>query len=332
MISRRRLFSRTLGIAALGLAGPWFSSGMAQAQEAANWPKQPVRLVVGLAPGGIADVMARIVQNPLSEALGQPVIVENRPGAGGNIASAEIGNNGDNFSFLVVPTTTESVNPLLYSSMPVSFDKDLQPVGLLANSYLFLLVKDAVPAKTLPEFIEYLKANPTQLSFGSAGNGTTPHLAGALLNDRAGTAAAHVPYRGLGPAVQDLMAGQIDYLFGPMSFLPMVESGKIRLLGTATRERPERFAELPILDEVGMEQVYADSMFGVYTHQSVPADIVNKMNAELNKVLAMPATQERFAELGAIAMPQTPAEFKQLVDAEKELFTPVLKALDIKVD
>jgi len=304
-----------------------------QAQTPEVWPTRPIRLIVALAPGGLADVLTRAVSGPLGEALGQTVVVENRPGAGGNVAGAEVARNGrDDHTFLIAPTTTQSVNPFIYTNIPFTFDKDLQPVGLLANSKLFLLARPGLEPKDLASFIAYIKANPKALSFGSAGNGTTPHLAGELLNVGLGAAETHVPYRGAAPAIQDLMAGQIDYAFGPANFLPMVKAGKLRLLGVASRQRAQGYADVPTFAEMGVDRIFADSMFGIYAPASMSADRVRRFNVELNRILSTSRIGAQFAEYGAEAVAKTPAEFQELVRAEKAVFVPVVKALSIKAE
>jgi len=327
--------TRGLGALVLGAAGLMMGgiSAPALAEGQAQWPTKPVRLVVALAPGGLADVLTRAVSIPLAEALKQPVVVENRPGAGGNVAGAEVARNGrDDHTFLIAPTTTESVNPLIYKNMAFSFEKDLQPVALLANSKLFLLTKPGFEAKNLKEFIAHLKANPKSFSFGSAGNGTTPHLAGELVNVGAGVAETHIPYRGAAPAIQDVMAGQTDYAFGPVSFMPMVNAGKLKLLGVASRERSASYPDVPTFTEVGINNVFADSMFGIYTSSSTPANVVRAINTEINRVLARPEIAKQFAEYGAEAVPKTPEDFRDMVRAETQVFTPVVKSLSIKAD
>jgi tripartite-type tricarboxylate transporter receptor subunit TctC len=322
----RRAFALLAGLCGLATLVP------AVAQPA-TWPTRPVRLVVAFPAGGLADVMARSIQPQLSEALGQPVVIDNRGGAGGNVAGTEVARNGgDGHTFLITTSTTESVNPLLFARMPFDPQKDLQPVGLLANSRLFLITRATLEPNTLKDFIAYAKARPDKLSYGSAGNGTTPHLAGELLKQSAGITATHVPYRGAAPVIQDVMAGQIDFGFAPGTVFPMVKAGKLKALAVASRQRTVSAPDIPTFAELGINGVYADTYFGVYAPAAMPVASVERMNRELNKVLAQPALQARFIELGAEAMPLKPAEYKALVQGETRLFTEIVKSRGITAE
>lgn len=329
----KRTFSRigriTTVLTTLGLL---FSATQVAAQAPA-WPTKPIRLVVAFPAGGLADVMSRSLQQPLAEALGQPVIIENRGGAGGNVAGNEVVHNGhDGHTFLVTVSTTESVNPSMFSRMPFDPEKDLQPVALLANSQLFLIAKPTLAASNLKEFVAHAKANPDKLSYGSAGNGTTPHLAGELFKQSAGITAMHVPYKGAAPAVQDVMGGQVDFAFAPGTVFPMVKTGKLKVLAVASRKRTASAPEVPAFSELGINDVYADTLFGIYAPSSVPSEVIDRMNREVNKVLALPATKARFVELGAEAHPVRPSEYKAMVQSEKRLFTDIVKTRGINAD
>lgn len=303
------------------------------AAQSAPWPSKPIRLVVAFPPGGLADVMARVLQGPLGEALGQPVLIDNRGGAGGNLAGTEVvRNGGDGHTFLITVSTTESVNPALFAVMPFDPAKDLQHVALLANSQLFLITRPTLAPNTLQEFIAYARANPGRLSYGSAGNGTTPHLGGELFKQGAGIFATHIPYRGAAPAIQDVMAGQIDFCLAPGTVFPLVKSGKLKLLAVASRQRTPNYPGAPTFDEAGIENVFADTLFGVYAPSAMPAANVARMNREINKLLALPVIKARFAELGADATPSSPTEFKTLVQSETRLFISIVKTRGIKPD
>ncbi len=318
-----------------GLAGSLLPLAAARAQGAAPaaWPNKPVRLVVAFPAGGLADVMARVLQPQLSEALGQPIVIDNRGGAGGNVAAVEaIRNGGDGHTFLITVSTTQSVNPLLFNPMPFDAQRDLQPVGLLANSQLFLITRPGLPVKSVSELVAYAKANPGKLSYGSAGNGTTPHLGGELFKQNAGFFATHIPYRGAAPAIQDVMAGQIDFALAPGTVFPAARSGRVNLLAVASRERTQNFPSAPTFTELGVNNVFADTLFGVYAPASMPAEAVTRMNRELNRLLAQPAVKTRFSELGADVQTLSPTEFRNLVQAETQLFTAVVKASGIKAD
>ena len=325
----RLLGRRALVVLAMGMLG---SVGAGAQTQPAAWPGKPVRLVVAFPPGGLADVMARMLQPQLSEALGQAVVIDNRGGGGGNVAAAEVARNGgDGHTFLVNVTTIESVNPLMFERMP--FDaKDLQHVALLANTQLFLVTRPTLEVNNLKEFVAYARAHPGKLSYGSAGNGTTPHIAGELFKQNTGVFATHIPYRGAAPAIGDLMAGQIDFGFMPGTVFQSVRAGKLKLLGVASRQRTPNFASAPTVAEEGFGNVYADTPFAVYAPAAMPAANVARMNREINRLLALPAIKARFAEVGADAVPMSPAEVTALVQAESQLFGPVVKNRGIKAD
>ncbi len=304
-----------------------------RAQASAAWPVRPVRLVVGLAPGGLADVLMRTLQKTVSDGLGQAVVIENRGGAGGNVAALEVLRSGaDGHTFLVAPTTLESVNPVLYPSMGFDPSRELQPVALLANSHLFLIARPGLEASSLKELAALARARPGRLAYGSAGNGTTPHLAGELFKQSGNLFITHIPYRGAAPAIQDVMAGQIDFAFGPGTVFPSVQAGRLKILGVASRQRAPSVAEAPTFDEQGFPGVYADSMFGIYAPTSAPADVVARLTSEINRALAQPAIQARFAAIGAQALPLPAQEFKALVAAETQLFAGIVRARGIKTD
>lgn len=322
--------SRRLALHALGLLAA--ASPRVQAQPAA-WPTRPVRLVVAFPPGGLADVMARMLQPQLSEALGQPVLIDNRGGAGGNIAAVEmVRNGGDGHTFMVNVTTLESVNPLMFDRMPFDPEKDLQHVALLANTQLFLITRPTLPVNSLKEFVAYARAHPGKLCYGSAGNGTTPHIAGEMFKQHTGVFAAHIPYRGAAPAIQDVMAGQVDFAFAPGTVFQSARAGKLKLLAVAGRQRTASYPSAPTVSEEGLGNVFVDTPFAVYAPAAMPAAHVARMNREINRLLAQPALKARFAEIGADAVPMSPTEVRALVKAEVALFGPLIKARGIKLD
>ncbi|WP_326537406.1 Bug family tripartite tricarboxylate transporter substrate binding protein [Pseudorhodoferax sp.] len=316
------------GVLALGasvLAAP----ALAQA----SWPNKPVRFVVAFPPGGLADVLIRMLAPQLGEALGQPVVIDNRGGAGGNVAAVETARNGaDGHTFMVNVTTLESVNPIMFEKMPVDPGQELQHVALLANTQLFLATRPTLPPNTVAEFVAYAKANPGKLSFGSAGNGTTPHVGGELFKQTAGFFATHIPYRGMAPAIQDVMAGQIDYALVPGTVFPSVKAGKLKLLAVASPRRPSYYTAAPTIEEAGFGKVYVDTPFAVYAPAAMPAANVARMNRELNKLLVQPAVKARFADVGAEPLALSPAELTAMVKDEIALFGPIVRARGIKAD
>ncbi len=324
---QRRSFLRHCGLALAGVA----ALPGALAQPA--WPSKPVRLVVAFPPGGLADVMARMLQPQLAEALGQPVLIENRGGANGNVAAESVIRGAhDGHSFVISSTGIESVNPFMYSRMPFDPARDLVHVALLANTQLFLVVRPGLPVNTMKEFVAYARANPGKLSYGSAGSGSTPHLAGELFKQYAGLFATHIPYRGAAPALQDVLAGQIDFAFVPGTAFSYVKSGKLKLLGVASPKRTANYASAPTFSEEGFGAVFADTLFGVYAPADTAPEAVLRLNREINKLLATATVKARFAELGAEALPMNPAEFKALVARETTVFSGVIKARAIAPD
>ncbi|MEK8053560.1 tripartite tricarboxylate transporter substrate-binding protein [Ideonella sp. DXS22W] len=332
-LSRRQL----LGLAAAGAALP-LAAQPARAQSPAQvpaqpWPAKPLRVVVAFPPGGLADVLMRHLQAPLQEALGQPLLIDNRGGAAGNLAATEvIRNGGDGHTVLVTVTTTESVNPLLFPRLGFDPQRDLQHVALLANTQLFLATRPTLPPSTVAELVAYAKARPGQLSYGSAGSGTTPHLAGELFKQGAGVFATHIPYRGAAPVIQDLIAGQVDFGFVPGTVFPAVKAGKLKLLAVASRQRPPNRPDAPTLAEAGVPGVYADTLFGVYAPAAMPSTHVQRLNQAINRLLATEPIKARFAELGADAVPLSPEAFKAMVAGEVKVFGGIVRARGIQVD
>lgn len=297
------------------------------------WPSKPVRFIVAFPAGGLADVLARQIQVPLGEALGQPVIIENKGGAGGNVAAVELARSGsDGHSFMVNVSTLESVNPVMFERMPVNPAKDFQHVALLANTQLFLVTRPTLPVTDVKSLVAYAKAHPGKLSYGSAGAGTTPNVGGELFKQGAGIFATHIPYRGAAPAIQDLMAGQVDFGFMPGTMFQHVKAGKLKLLGVASRQRTPNYPSAPTITEEGIPNVLVDTPFVVYAPAAMPAAHVERMSREINRVLVQPATKAKFAEFAADAMPLSPAEVKSMVQSEVALFGPIVKSRGIKGD
>ncbi|OYU98349.1 MAG: ABC transporter substrate-binding protein [Burkholderiales bacterium PBB5] len=333
--TRRRLVGWAALATQAGLA-LWLTAGqpaVAQAQAQPAWPSKPVHLVVAFPPGGLADVMVRLLQNPLSEALGQPVVIENKGGANGNVAAdAVIRGPQDHHSFAVSSTGIESANPFMYARMPFNPGRDLQHVALLANTQLFLVTRPTLPADDLKGFVAYARSHPGQLSYGSAGSGSTPHLAGELFKQYAQVFATHLPYRGAAPALQDVLAGQIDFAFVPGTAFGYVKAGKLKLLAVASAQRSPGWPSAPTFVEQGIGPVLADTLFGVYAPSGTAPEAVARLNREINKLLATPQIKARYAELGAQALPLSPAEFKALVAEETRVFSAVIKARRIAPD
>jgi tripartite-type tricarboxylate transporter receptor subunit TctC len=246
----------------------------------------------------------------LQEALGQPVVVENRSGAGGNIGGEAVARAApDGYTLLMSSEGMVSVNPHIYPKMSFDPSKDLEPVAAVARVLVFLVTSPGFPAKDAKEFLAQLKARPGKLSFGSPGNGSSPHLAAEMMKSQANVFATHVPYRGAAPALTDLLAGQLDFLFDPGVAMPHIKAGKLKLLAVGSLKRSPLFPDVPTLDEVGLKGFDADTVFGLYAPAGTPADFVNRLNREINKALALPGPRERIAALGGEPAPMTPAQF-----------------------
>jgi len=328
--ANRRSLRRSLVGAAAILAVSAVSSPLWA--QPADWPTKPLRVVVGFAPGGGTDVMARVVAQGLSEALGKTVIVDNKPGASGNLAVGEVVKAApDGYTLMVAPTSVESANPSLFKA---NFHpaKDLTPVGAIGVTAMYIVAKPGITVKNAKELVDYAKANPGKLSYASSGAGTPPHLAAELFKLRAGIGATHIPYRGSAPALQDVMAGQADYVFDPGIAFPHIRSGKVKLLAVSSAKRSPFFPEVPTLAEQGIQGADLDIWFGMWAPNGTPPEIVARLNRELTKVLASPTLKQRFAELGAEPATRDQAAFRKLLDEEARVLTTLIKTQKIVVD
>ncbi|MFZ3118006.1 MAG: tripartite tricarboxylate transporter substrate binding protein [Variovorax sp.] len=298
-----------------------------------TWPSRPVRLIVNFPAGGAADQIARAISQPLQEALRQPVVVDNRGGAGGNLGGDIAAKAApDGYTLLLSSGGMVSVNPHLYAKMPFDPAKDLVPVAAAARVLVFLETRAAMPANNIREFMAYMKANPGKLTYGSPGTGSSPHLAGELFKDMAGLYAVHVPYRGAAPALQDLLGGQVDFMFDPGIGLNQVRAGKLKLLAVGSLKRSPLFPDVPTLDEVGLAGFDADTLFGVYAPAGTPAEVVGRINREVNKILLSAAFKERADAIGGIPAPMSPAEFGARTAADGVRFGQLIRARGIKGD
>lgn len=322
------LLRRLIQVVAATLCG-FTAVGTAQAQA---WPAKPIRLVVGFAPGGTTDVMARVMAQSLSEALGQTVLVENKPGASGNIAAAEvIRATADGYTFLLAPTSFETANPYLFKQT-IAPAKDLTPVAGVGRSQMYLLVKPESPFKDAKELVAFARANPGKLSYTSAGAGTPPHLAGELFKKVTGIFATHIPYRGAAPALQDVMGNQADYVFDPGIGFPHVRAGKVRMLAVAGAKRSNFFPNVPTLAELGFKGAELDIWFGLWAPNGTPADVTARMGKEIAKALAQANTKTRYEAAGAEPIGLDNAEFRALLVNEAKLLSGLIKDAKISVD
>ena len=309
----------------MGLAAP---AAFAQA-----WPSKPVKVVVNFPPGGAADQLARAIGLPLQEALGQPVVVENRAGANGNIGGEVVAKSpADGYTLLMSSGGMVSVNPHIYPRLAFNPAKDLVPVAAAARVLVYLVAKPSIPADNIKDFIAYVKANPGKLSYGSPGSGSSPHLAGEMFKSQAGLFALHVPYRGAAPALQDLLAGQLDYYFDPGIGLPQVKAGKLKLLAVGSPKRSPMFPNVPTLHEAGLKGFDADTVFGFYAPAGTPADVVSRLNREINRILGTQAVKDRIFALGGEALPLSPAEFGAKATEDSRRFSEIIKERKITAD
>ncbi|RYY89589.1 MAG: tripartite tricarboxylate transporter substrate binding protein [Comamonadaceae bacterium] len=326
----RRTF---VALAAATLLAGVFAVGTSLPAHAQAWPAKPVRMIVNFPAGGAADQIARAISQPLQEALGQPVVVDNRGGAGGNLGGDLAAKSApDGYTLLMSSGGMVSVNPHIYARMPFDPVKDLVPVAAAARVLVFLETRNDLPAADIREFMAYVKARPGKLSYGSPGNGSSPHLAGELFKDMAALYAVHVPYRGAAPAMQDLLGGQIDFMFDPGIGLGQVRAGKLRLLAVGSLQRSPLFPDVPTLDEVGLKGFDADTVFGVYAPAGTPPEIVERLNREINRILGSAALKERIAAIGGVPAPMTPAEFGARAAQDGVRFGALIKARGIRGD
>jgi tripartite-type tricarboxylate transporter receptor subunit TctC len=319
---------RVLHLASVAVALP-FISKLANAQA---YPTRPVRWIVGFPAGGPADTLARLIGQRMQERLGQPFVIESRPGAGGNIATeAVVRAPPDGYTLLMV-ASANAINATLYDKLSFNFIRDIVPVAGISREPNVLVVNPSIPTKTLPEFIGYAKANPGKVTIASGGNGTPGHVAGELFRMMANVDMVHVPYRGVGPALTDLLGGQVQAYFGTLSgSIGSIRTGKLRALAVTTSTRSEALPNIPTLGEFvpGFE---ASLWFGTGAPRSTPAQIVRKLNDEINAALADPQMKARLADLGSTALLMSPSEFGSLIAEETEKWGTVVKSAGLKTD
>ena len=291
------------------------SSSIAPAQ---NYPLRPVRILVGFAPGGSNDIYARLVGQWLSDRLGQPFVVENRPGGGTNIATEAIVKAAPDGYALLLVNPANAINATLYERLPFNFIRDVAPIVSMVRQPLIMLVHPSMPVTTVTEFIKYAKANPGRITMASAGNGTAPHLAGEMFRMMAAVDLIHVPYRGAGPALADLLGGQVHvYFAGMASAIDHVKSGKLRALGITIASRSDHLPQVaPIGDSVAGYE--ASDWFGLGAPKGTPEETVGSLNAAVNAGLADPKFRARIVELGGVVIGGQPADFKQMIADETE--------------
>lgn len=306
------------------------AGGAALAQT--PWPAKPIRLVVGFPAGGSTDVMARVVGAAVGKSLGQPVVVDNRPGASGNIAAAEtIKSAPDGYTFMVAPISVQTANPFLFRPA-LNPERDLRPVASLGHAQLYLVVKKDLRARTATELVAMAQAAPGKLSYGSGGAGTQMHLVGELFKQQAHVDVVHVPYKGAAPALQDVLAGQIDYYFDPASGIAHIREGRARLLAVTGAKRSPFFPDAPTLTELGIKGVELGNWFGVFAPAAVPAEITARLEKEIAKAMLQPDVRLRFADLGTEPIVQDAETFRKTIAAETRLLSALIKERNLVVD
>lgn len=318
-------------------AAPWLAAVVMTLPGATAfaqaWPTKPVKIIVNFPPGGAADQIARAIGQPLQEALGQPIVIENRSGAGGNLGGDVVAKSApDGYTLLMSSGGMVSVNPFIYPKMSFDPAKDLVPVAAAARVLVFLVTKPEFPAKDAKEFLAYLRSHPGKTSFGSPGNGSSPHLATEMMKSQAGVFSTHVPYRGAAPALTDLLAGQIEFLFDPGVAIPHIKAGKLKLLAVGSPKRSPLFPDVPTLDEVGLKGFDADTVFGFYAPAGTPADVVSRLNREINRILGLPGPRERIQALGGEPAVMTPAQFHDKAREDAKRFGKIIRERKIVGD
>jgi tripartite-type tricarboxylate transporter receptor subunit TctC len=315
---RRQFLHLAAGAAALPAV-----SRIAVAQA---YPSRPVRWIVGFPAGGGADIVARLIGQWLSERLGQPFVIENRPGASSNIAAeAVVRSPPDGYTLLLVTMPANAINATLYDKLNFNFIRDIAPVAGLTRDPLVMLVNPSFPAKTVPEFIAYAKANPGKVNMASSGVGASQHVAGELFRVMTGVQMNHVPYRGAAPALTDLISGQVQVLFDvTTSSIEHIKAGRLRALAITATTRSEALPDIPTVSEF-LPGYEGSALFGLGVPKNTPAEIVDKLNNEINAALANPKIKARLAELGGMAFAKSPADFSKLVADETDKWAKVVK-------
>jgi tripartite-type tricarboxylate transporter receptor subunit TctC len=300
---------------------------------AQGWPAKPVRMVVNFPPGGAADQLARALAPRLQESLGQPFVVENRPGANGSIGAGEVAKAApDGYTILMSSGGAIALNGLIYRNLGYDPMKALEPVAPVAVVAVFLEIRPAIPANTLAEFVAYARANPGRLNYGSPGNGSSPHLAGEMFNRAAKIQTTHVPYKGAGPAMTDLLGGQLDFMFDPGIGLAHVKAGKLRLLAVGSPRRHPQYPEVPTVAEVLGVEFDADTVFGIYAPAGTAKDVVARLNQAIAREMQAGPVAERAAAIGAQPLVLAPEAFAARVRAEHERMAVLVKETGLKAD
>ncbi|HEX7891752.1 MAG TPA: tripartite tricarboxylate transporter substrate binding protein [Ramlibacter sp.] len=319
--------------AALAAAGITLCASHALAAGPGGYPSRPVTIVVPFAPGGGSDNIARLLATRLTERTKGTFIIENKPGAGTNIGNELVSRATPDGQTLLFGQVTLSINPYVYKGLRYSVQKDFAPIAQFASSPTVLVVTNAMPAKTVQEFIGHARANPGKVNYGSGGAGTSVHLAGELFESLTATQMVHIPYKGSAPAVTDLIGGQIQAIFDTApSALPHIAGGKVRALAVTGSRRLPELPNVPTFAEAGVPGFDAPAWYGLLAPAKTPAPIVQYLNAEIQEILKEPATQQRLAQLGATPAPGTPEAFGAFIRAESERWSTVVRKANVTLD
>ena len=322
-LHRRQFLHLAAGVAAVPVL-----SGIAEAQ---TYPKRPVRIIVGFAAGGGADIVARLMGPWLSERLGQQFVVENRVGAGTNIATEAVAHAAPDGYTLLLINPANAINTTFYDKLNFDFIRDIVPVASICRSPLVMVVNASFPAKTVPEFIAYAKANPGKLSIASSGIGTTSHVAGEMFKAMAGVNMVHIPYRGDLPALTDLLGDQVQVHFPGPAAIEHIRAGRLRALAVSTAARSPALPDIPVMGDFvpGYE---ASVWYGIGAPKNTPVAIIDRLNSEINAALTDQKTIARFAELGFVVVSGTPSDFAELIADETQKWAKVIRTANIKAD
>jgi tripartite-type tricarboxylate transporter receptor subunit TctC len=306
--------------------------GLACAQD---YPTKPVRMVVGFPPGGGTDVVARIVQPRLSELLGQPVVIDNRPGATGTVAAGQVAKSApDGYTIMMGHVSVNAIAPSLFANLPYDVNRDFAPIALAAAVPHLVVVHPSVPVATLKDLVAYLKTQPGKLTFPSAGNGSMPHLAGEVFQSLAGVKLVHVPYKGSGQSMQDLLGGQHLVAFDTMpASAPHVRSGKLRAVAVSTAQRVPSFPDVPTAEEAGVPGYVVITWYGEFAPAGTPGAIVNRLHADLVKAMQTPEVRAKLEGIGADgSVSRSPEEFAALVRADTARYARIVKDIGLRID
>lgn len=300
--------------------------GLPAARAAEPYPDKPIRILVGYAPGGSADTLARMIGQALGRQFGQPVIIENRPGASGNIAATAVARAAPDGYTLFLGSNATAINMTLYRNLPFDLRKSFTPVGMIGSFPNVLTVTPGFPARTLRELVDYAKHHPGQVNFGSSGTGSSTHLSGVMFEQQADVTLTHIPYKGSAPALTDLMTGQIDVMFdNAPSSLPYVQSGKLRALAVLSPARLDSAPNIPTSAEAGLPHFQIKSWYGLFAPRGTPEAVVAALNAGINKALSEPDLLARFKSMGVQAEPGTPQSFDRYVNDEIDRWGKIVR-------